>query len=146
VTEYYWRPIDDAARSGQEVLLQNSQTRAVASGLWNAGAMGKLLASPDAAPCWDTMEGGYPAIAFDLYCPLPPLNLRGDTLGRARYALTMAEAARYLDCSRPQLDLLRRRGEGPAWFSVGPRTRVLYKREDLDAWMTARKHTTQEAA
>lgn len=52
--------------------------------------------------------------------------------------LTRIEAADYLRLSVPQLDNLARRGEVQrVKIGVGPRARVLYREQDLDAFIEA---------
>lgn len=58
--------------------------------------------------------------------------------------LTTQEAAAYLRSSKPTLERLRTSGEGPTFIKLGPgrRGRVVYKREDLDAFVSARRRNS----
>ena len=51
--------------------------------------------------------------------------------------LTTIEAARYLRLSTHTLERMRVDGSGPRFLKAGPglRAKVLYKREDLEAWL-----------
>lgn len=51
--------------------------------------------------------------------------------------LTTSEAAQYLRLSSPTLERLRCTGEGPPYVKLGPgkRSRVVYRRADLDDWL-----------
>lgn len=51
--------------------------------------------------------------------------------------LTTAEAARFLRLSVPTMERLRLSGDGPIFIKLGPgkRSRVVYRRADLDAWL-----------
>lgn len=52
--------------------------------------------------------------------------------------LTTAEAADYLRLSPRTLEDMRVTGRGPRYFKLGPgkRSKVVYRREELDAWLT----------
>lgn len=54
--------------------------------------------------------------------------------------LTTSEAAHYLRLSAPTLERLRVTGEGPPFIKLGSgrTSRVVYRRVDLDAFVTAR--------
>ncbi len=57
------------------------------------------------------------------------------------------EAASYLGLAAGTLEVLRRRGDGPAYFKLGKRA-VGYERAALDAWVERRarvNRTSQEA-
>lgn len=58
--------------------------------------------------------------------------------------LTTAEAADLLRLKKQSLRALRCRGGGPHFIRIGsPMTgRCLYRREDLDRWLTARVRTS----
>jgi excisionase family DNA binding protein len=61
-----------------------------------------------------------------------------------RQYFTRPEAAEYLRISIPQLDNLAREGEiVRAKFGVGPRARVLYRLQDLDAYVEAHLETSK---
>ncbi|MEU7169643.1 helix-turn-helix domain-containing protein [Streptomyces morookaense] len=49
--------------------------------------------------------------------------------------LTVKEAAEYLGLSPHTLYVWRHRRQGPPSFRMGPRGRVMYRREALDAWV-----------
>lgn len=60
--------------------------------------------------------------------------------------LTTAEAADYLRLSVPTMERMRL-SEGPAFIKLGrgKRARVVYRREDLDAYVAAhRRHNTSD--
>jgi hypothetical protein len=50
--------------------------------------------------------------------------------------LTTVEAAEYLRLSPRTLEDMRVTGNGPRYFKLGPgrRSKVVYRRDDLDAW------------
>lgn len=50
--------------------------------------------------------------------------------------LNERKAAEYLALSHSHLNLLRRRGEGPAYFNIG--TAIRYRLADLDEWIAKR--------
>lgn len=52
--------------------------------------------------------------------------------------LTNQEAARHLRLSPRTLERMRVEGSGPPFMKAGPgkRARVLYRKSDLDAWLT----------
>ncbi|MFF8997485.1 helix-turn-helix transcriptional regulator [Streptomyces achromogenes] len=47
----------------------------------------------------------------------------------------MKDAAEYLGLSPQTLYVWRHRRQGPPSFRMGPRGRVMYRRETLDAWI-----------
>lgn len=49
--------------------------------------------------------------------------------------LTVKDAAEYLGLSPHTLYVWRHRRQGPPSFRMGPRGRVTYRREALDAWI-----------
>ena len=51
--------------------------------------------------------------------------------------LTTVEAAEYLRLSPRTLEDMRVTGNGPRYFKLGPgkRSKVVYKREDLEMWV-----------
>ncbi|MFJ2017477.1 helix-turn-helix transcriptional regulator [Streptomyces nodosus] len=49
--------------------------------------------------------------------------------------LTVKDAADYLGLSPRTLYVWRHRRQGPPSFRMGPRGRVMYRREALDAWI-----------
>ncbi|MEU5083085.1 helix-turn-helix domain-containing protein [Streptomyces sp. DSM 40868] len=49
--------------------------------------------------------------------------------------LTLKDAAEYLGLSPQTLYVWRHRRQGPPSFRMGPRGRVMYRRETLDAWI-----------
>lgn len=51
--------------------------------------------------------------------------------------MTSVEAAAYLRISRRTLERYRLTGSGPRYLKVGPgrRSRVLYRQEDVEAWL-----------
>jgi hypothetical protein len=50
-------------------------------------------------------------------------------------------AAEYVGLSVSTLEKLRLTGGGPAYYKSGPKI-VVYRVEDLDAWLTARRRTS----
>ncbi|MFH8983490.1 helix-turn-helix transcriptional regulator [Streptomyces varsoviensis] len=55
------------------------------------------------------------------------------TLGAA--FLTVKDAAAYLGLSPHTLYVWRHRRQGPPSFRMGPRGRVVYRRDSLDGWI-----------
>ncbi|WP_158726380.1 helix-turn-helix transcriptional regulator [Tomitella fengzijianii] len=55
--------------------------------------------------------------------------------------LTTAQAEEYIGVPAATLRFWRHKGEGPASYTLGGR-RVVYDREDLDAWIDAQKKAT----
>jgi len=55
--------------------------------------------------------------------------------------LTTKQAADYLGVSPRTLEMWRHRGTGPAYYKVG-RSRVVYSREELDAFLRAGRRTS----
>jgi excisionase family DNA binding protein len=55
------------------------------------------------------------------------------------------DAASYLSLSADTMERMRLRGDGPAFARVGDR-RIVYRREDLDAWVAARVVTSTSEA
>ncbi|MEW2490823.1 helix-turn-helix domain-containing protein [Streptomyces sp. NPDC048411] len=49
--------------------------------------------------------------------------------------LTVKDAAEYLGLSPHTLYVWRHRRQGPPSFRMGPRGRVMYRRQSLDAWI-----------
>ncbi|MEU7086781.1 helix-turn-helix transcriptional regulator [Streptomyces achromogenes] len=49
--------------------------------------------------------------------------------------LTLKDTAEYLGLSPQTLYVWRHRRQGPPSFRMGPRGRVMYRRETLDAWI-----------
>lgn len=56
-------------------------------------------------------------------------------LASAAAFLTVADAAEYLGLSPHTLYVWRHRRQGPPSFRMGPRGRVMYRREALDSWI-----------
>ena len=55
------------------------------------------------------------------------------------------EAAAYIRLSKPTLERLRLKGDGPCYAKMGKAVR--YRRSDLDAWLASRLiRSTSEAA
>ena len=54
--------------------------------------------------------------------------------------LRPAEAAKYLGLKRGTLEKMRSRGTGPRFVLLGRRA-IGYTRDDLDAWINARRRT-----
>lgn len=68
--------------------------------------------------------------------PQPLLVPSLASLGVVRTAfLTVKEAAEYLGLSPHTLYVWRHRRQGPPSFRMGPRGRVMYRLEILDAWV-----------
>ncbi|MFI0742924.1 helix-turn-helix transcriptional regulator [Streptomyces sp. NPDC021100] len=68
---------------------------------------------------------------------LPPIPSASDfppCAPRAAF-LTVKDAAAYLGLSPHTLYVWRHRRQGPPSFRMGPRGRVMYRREALDAWV-----------
>ncbi|MFJ4682763.1 helix-turn-helix transcriptional regulator [Streptomyces sp. NPDC088789] len=63
-------------------------------------------------------------------CPLPAPSV---AVGAA--FLNVKDAADYLGLSPHTLYVWRHRRQGPPSFRMGPRGRVMYRREALDAWI-----------
>lgn len=61
--------------------------------------------------------------------------------GSGNDLLTTAEAARFLRLSAPTMERLRLSSDGPVFIKLGPgkRSRVVYRRADLDAWLHAQR-------
>lgn len=57
-----------------------------------------------------------------------------------RKMLSTPEAALYLGLGKSTMDKLRLTGEGAPYLKLG--NRVVYDPDDLDAWASARKHTS----
>lgn len=66
------------------------------------------------------------------------------TDGPTRVYFTTAEAAEYVRSTMRHLQKLRQIGGGPVYSKLSHRT-VLYRREDLDAWVAEglRRNTSQ---
>ena len=64
--------------------------------------------------------------------------------------LSRKEAAQYLGISVGLLDLLAKTGTGPHRYKMGPPgrqgARVLYRRVDLDNWVTSQSQESKEGA
>jgi hypothetical protein len=61
--------------------------------------------------------------------------------------LTTVEAAEYLRLSPRTLEDMRVTGNGPRYFKLGPgkRSKVVYRRDDLDGWLAQfGYHSTSE--
>jgi hypothetical protein len=58
-------------------------------------------------------------------------------LATERHFLTTPEAAQHLRLRPRTLEALRVQGTGPRYYKMGPgrMARVVYRREDLDAWV-----------
>ncbi|TCR22901.1 helix-turn-helix domain-containing protein [Streptomyces sp. BK205] len=54
--------------------------------------------------------------------------------------LTVKDAAEYLGLSPHTLYVWRHRRQGPPSFRMGPRGRVMYRLEVLDAWVREQEH------
>ncbi|WP_344575190.1 helix-turn-helix domain-containing protein [Streptomyces lunalinharesii] len=69
-------------------------------------------------------------------CPPPASSAsrHSDLVGRAAF-LTVKAAALHLGLSPHMLYVWRHRRLGPPSFRMGPRGRVMYRREALDAWV-----------
>ena len=59
-----------------------------------------------------------------------------------RENMSVTEAADYLRLSKSTLDRLRQTGEGPAYVQFQARSRVIYRRKDLDEWLAHRVLTS----
>lgn len=68
-----------------------------------------------------------------------PQSAPSDDGGNA--LLTTGEAARFLRLSVPTMERLRLSGDGPVFIKLGPgkRSRVVYRRADLDTWLHAQR-------
>ena len=60
--------------------------------------------------------------------------------------LTTKEAAAYLRISTYSLEIARHQGGGPAYLQPIPRGRVVYRRDDLDAWLESGRKASTSAA
>lgn len=68
--------------------------------------------------------------------PLPATSTASDPTGAVRQAfLNVRDAAEYLGLSPHALYVWRHRRQGPPSFRMGPRGRVMYRLEALDAWI-----------
>ena len=68
--------------------------------------------------------------------PLPALSTAPVATGAARTPfLNVKDAAEYLGLSPHTLYVWRHRRQGPPSFRMGPRGRVMYRWETLDAWI-----------
>lgn len=56
--------------------------------------------------------------------------------------LLAKEVAKYLCLSTKTLEKYRYQGRGPAYISVGGRSKILYRRSDVDAWIGAHLQTS----
>lgn len=58
--------------------------------------------------------------------------------------LTTVEAAEYLRLSPRTLEDMRVTGNGPRYFKLGPgrRSKVVYRREDLELWLATFNYTS----
>ncbi|MFI2212495.1 helix-turn-helix transcriptional regulator [Streptomyces sp. NPDC020141] len=65
--------------------------------------------------------------------PAYPLPAPSVAVGAA--FLNVKDAAEYLGLSPHTLYVWRHRRQGPPSFRMGPRGRVMYRRETLDAWI-----------
>ena len=71
-------------------------------------------------------------------------NLVSGAISAGSMLLTVEEAADWLRLSASYLNKMRVTGEGPAFFKPG--RRVVYRADDLDAWLNARRvSSTSEA-
>ncbi|MER5396277.1 helix-turn-helix domain-containing protein [Streptomyces sp. NPDC002599] len=66
--------------------------------------------------------------------PARSLPVRVPTVERTAF-LTVRDAAKYLGLSPHTLYVWRHRRQGPPSFRMGPRGRVMYRLEALDAWV-----------
>ncbi|MDT9693581.1 helix-turn-helix domain-containing protein [Streptomyces sp. P9(2023)] len=64
----------------------------------------------------------------------PSAAISVDRVARTAF-LTVRDAAEYLGLSPHTLYVWRHRRQGPPSFRMGPRGRVVYRREVLDAWV-----------
>ncbi len=74
--------------------------------------------------------------------PLNDITLEG--AGAGNVYLTQAEAARYLRLSPRTMERHRVAGTGPRFVKAG--RRVLYRRDELDAWAERRTFTSTAEA
>lgn len=68
-----------------------------------------------------------------------PLASSSASRGLRAAFLTVKDAADYLGLSPHTLYVWRHRRQGPPSFRMGPRGRVMYRRESLDAWIRAQE-------
>jgi predicted DNA-binding transcriptional regulator AlpA len=59
----------------------------------------------------------------------------------SRFVLRTPQAAQYVGLSASTLEKLRLTGGGPAYQKAGPKI-VVYRPEDLDAWLAAHPRTS----
>ena len=59
----------------------------------------------------------------------------------ANHVLRTPQAAAYVGLSTSTLEKFRLTGNGPAYQKAGPKI-VVYRVEDLDAWLSARRRTS----
>jgi hypothetical protein len=64
--------------------------------------------------------------------------------GRQRLFLTERDVARLIGYSVKTLQVLRVRGGGPRFYRLGsgPRGRIAYMQDDVEAWVRARPYAT----
>jgi hypothetical protein len=67
----------------------------------------------------------------------PPTSAELTALAQERHFLTTVEAAEILRLKPRTLEALRVEGTGPRYYKIGPgkRSRVVYRRTDLDEWV-----------
>jgi predicted DNA-binding transcriptional regulator AlpA len=74
------------------------------------------------------------------------INGRGRPLVYRRFTLpsgvnpermTTKQVAQGLGCSRIWVQIMRKRGDGPAYTQIGPRT-IRYKKVDVEKWLRGR--------
>ncbi|TXL87691.1 DNA-binding protein [Streptomyces sp. IB2014 016-6] len=68
-------------------------------------------------------------------CPSAVLAPAASSAAVRAAFLTVKDAADYLGLSPHTLYVWRHRRQGPPSFRMGPRGRVMYRREALDAWI-----------
>ncbi|MGA5321600.1 helix-turn-helix transcriptional regulator [Streptomyces seoulensis] len=81
---------------------------------------------------------GFPSLLPHREPPMParPLTAPSPSSAAVRAAfLTVKDAADYLGLSPHTLYVWRHRRQGPPSFRMGPRGRVMYRVEPLDAWV-----------
>ena len=72
--------------------------------------------------------------------PASPTAPASVSAARAAF-LNVKDAAGYLGLSPQTLYVWRHRRQGPPSFRMGPRGRVMYRREALDAWIREQEQT-----
>jgi predicted DNA-binding transcriptional regulator AlpA len=74
-------------------------------------------------------------------CPM----LRGLSMQPSQHVLRTPQAAEYVGLSASTLEKFRLTGNGPVYQKAGPKI-VVYRTEDLDAWLNKRRRSSTSDA